>query len=62
MTELCYKIINYCQISYVKQIYGTELNKYVNYTFSVPCIMIRLLQGKPTNAHTLLGIQECCNK
>jgi len=36
----------------VKQIYGTELKKYINYTFSVPCIMIHLLQGKPTNAHT----------
>ena len=32
-SELCYRIINFCQISYVKQIYGAELNKYINYTF-----------------------------
>jgi len=41
----------------VKQICGTELNKYINYTFSVPCIMIQLLQCKPTNVHTSLELQ-----
>jgi len=34
-----------------------DLKNLQYFTVSIPCIMIKLLQCKPTNAHTLLELQ-----